>query len=594
MTLANRTSSSSWPIVMWVCHAANHRYLRIAPVAMAFALLCPAAAGLLSSSSSECASEDHSSGAGRPLQRWGVGGDRMNLPGGHAWLPPDDGSTIALLPHSLLQAAAPPRRARGPLPPSSELEPEVGPATSSAHESTNARGFGGAAVERLTPLAQAPTFVQMGEVTTVAKRVVSSKLLLLRGVEDQAWWSGFCNAVFLASAVIALTFLVLVSCKRCPGRQRLVRLLGCCCPKRGSSSARISGEVEVVRPEVMSPRPPLMFKAPELPCTVMSFGVPLMQEERSSGSGGSPTRAFAFDVPREPAGRPLHATISCLPVGGTCGTWAKVELIGVGADKSDVASPLASCSLVECAADLESHNIQGAMLSWLSLLVDEKARPEESCPQLTVMQHHPAVLRTSLYGMAEELMSFGECSAGGRDLCLEVRDCRGTLAGTLEPWTAGRCALIARQPTGGGDGPPQPVLEIEVNTDGRSISISREGVCVALATPLSSCQSRRGGPEEPEQPELTGDEDEHLQVDVALKPEGSPSSEEEAALLLVCTLAVIVFRPKPGTGLESVAGSGVVGGKIVKVWDMLDKGSEKNVLGSQVLEVTAGVDANVE
>merc|ERR1719343_298610 len=140
-------------------------------------------------------------------------------------------------------------------------------------------------------------------------------------------------------------------------------------------------------------------------------------------------------------------------------------------------------------------------------------------------------------------MSFGECSAGGRDLCLEVRDCSGTLVGTLEPWTAGRCALIARPPPGSADSPPRPVLEIEIHTDGRSISISKEGVCVALATALSSCQGRRGGPEEPEQPELTGDEDEHLQVDVALKADGSPPGEEEAALLLVCMLSVIVFRP---------------------------------------------------
>jgi hypothetical protein len=111
---------------------------------------------------------------------------------------------------------------------------------------------------------------------------------------------------------------------------------------------------------------------------------------------------------------------------------------------------------------------------------------------------------------------------------LEVRDSLGALAGTLdllEPGPnaqPGRYALVRQGKT---------VFDIEATSDSRSISISRQGEVLALATHLANRRSL--------EPELAPEEEEHLQVDIR-----DDVVRSELALLLTCTIAMIAFKPK--------------------------------------------------
>jgi len=228
--------------------------------------------------------------------------------------------------------------------------------------------------------------------------------------------------------------------------------------------------------------------------------------------------------------------VTCQPEGST---WAKVELFaGQG---GDFTSPLASCRLVQSTCDAESRNIQGAMMSWLSLLLHEKEESEAATFDSTVPgsddvsgppQH--STVRTSLHGIAEDLIAAGSAGGSGvqdSSMRLEVCDTLGVLAGNLEPAASkpGRYALMRQGKT---------ILDIEASSDSRSIMLSRHGEIVALATHF-------GGRRNPELPELTGEEEEHLQVDVR-----DGADLPDSALLITCALATIVFKPKASANNE--------------------------------------------
>merc|ERR1740138_577039 len=80
---------------------------------------------------------------------------------------------------------------------------------------------------------------------------------------------------------------------------------------------------------------------------------------------------ISFNLPRRPEGPRLSAMVTCNPQGATM---AKVEILS-GEAGTFGATKLASCSLLRSTPDVESRNVQGAMLEWLSLLLHEREGP---------------------------------------------------------------------------------------------------------------------------------------------------------------------------------------------------------------------------
>jgi hypothetical protein len=172
------------------------------------------------------------------------------------------------------------------------------------------------------------------------------------------------------------------------------------------------------------------------------------------------------------------------------------------------------------------------MMSWLSLLLHEKEDAEISAVERTPSDEQDNVgaglpqqtrVRASLDGIAEDLVATSAATSSLGSMRLEVRDRFGTCLGQLEPAAKPGRYILACQ--------GESLLDIEALHD-RSMALSKHGEALAAARILGS---RRN----PELPELTGEEEEHLQVDIR---EGTDSSD--TVLLLTCALSLIVFKPK--------------------------------------------------
>lgn len=320
---------------------------------------------------------------------------------------------------------------------------------------------------------------------------------------------GFVDAAVLGGAVCLVC---LIAWSVCLGRS-------CFSKVARISQAWQPGTIELPKPEPTSALSPGAFKEPLLPQTEASFVIPLtLHTEMGSAN------AFCFKIPRHPSGPALSARVKCQPEGNT---WAKVQLFWDEGD--DVSSPLASCCLVHSASDVESRNIQGAMMSWLSLLLHEKEDAEVAAVERTPMGDHGSTgpqqsrVRACLHGIAEDLFAAGSASSSLGSMRLEVRDGFGVLAGYLEPASKHGWYVLTCQ--------GETALDIEARPD-RSLALSKKGTVIALARHL-------GSPRSPELPEVTGEEEEHLQVDI-----GEGVAWPEQILLLTCVLTMIVFKPK--------------------------------------------------
>jgi len=325
-----------------------------------------------------------------------------------------------------------------------------------------------------------------------------------------AWRRGFADAALLGCAVfLGMVYFLSSTC----GRSCFIRIA------RLTQVGRRRKTIQLPKPEPTSPQTLCGFKEPLLQHTGTSFAIPLAHDVENC-------KAFCFKIPRHPDGLALSASVTCHPEGST---WAKVQLFAGG----DLATPLASCCLVQCTADVESRNIQGAMMSWLSLLLHEKEGVEESViaarPGDNKVADQPVQsrVRACLHGIAEDLIAAGSVGSVGSCMRLEVRDSLGAPAGHLEPAPNAKPGwyVLTRQ--------GENILEIEVKSEKGSMAISKKGEVIALVTHLGT----RRDPEEP--PEPTGEEDEHLQVDIR-----EDADWTESALLLTCALAMVVFKPK--------------------------------------------------
>lgn len=326
-----------------------------------------------------------------------------------------------------------------------------------------------------------------------------------------AWWRGFLDAAMIITVAASVTWIVFLLTGRCNrvkwfNRNRVSPHLVVLPTPQGTLTAPLARSTAASTPSAL--------REPLFPETGVSFAIPLTHHTEAGSSSG-----LSFHIPRRPDGPPVFATVRCAP---DHNSWAKIE---VTAGEFGGSAPLATCSLVQCASDDESRHIQGAMLSWLSLLLHEKSAEEAAFTEKEDKQARMAqISRVCLHGMAEDLAHVGLGLAGSQGLHLEVQDGMGASLGRLEPGTNLDQYALVKQ------GKPQ--LEIQVEPNSRDLTLSKHGQVCARASKLS-------GKRDPEDPELTGEEDEYLQVDIR-----SGSKWPEIALLLTCVLAMIVFKPE--------------------------------------------------
>jgi len=337
---------------------------------------------------------------------------------------------------------------------------------------------------------------------------VESRLIVKDEVRSP-WRYGVGDAAAL-TGVLGFVFLLAAKSRPCVMRSA-----------RKACKARRQKAIEMPKPEPAS-LTSFGFQEPLLPQTGYTYSIPLAHHTEAGSS-----KPFCFNIPRRQDGPNISALVTCQQEGSTR---AKVQLFA--GEGGDFTSPLASCCLVHSTSDVESMNIQGAMMSWLSLLIDEKEDDGVTTGLDVSGNSQQSRVCTSLHGLAEDLMesdgSDGDASPGsnsGKDgtMRLEVKDSLGFAAGTLEAGPDSQCVLMR-----------QGMAQFQIKVTPDSISLSKKDEIVALATHLGI----RRNPELPELPELTG-EDEHLQVDIR-----QGTTWTDVALFLNCILAVVVFKPK--------------------------------------------------
>jgi hypothetical protein len=438
-------------------------------------------------------------------------------------------------PQSLLQVSKPHKARKVMELPQEDSQPKASKghqapaaaATVASHDTRQQGRHGTTGHKKTVPSesgASALSFIQTAESVLETVNVVDggSQEDMPRSLE----WPSAVNVVLLVNLVCLVMWALSWMNGGC-GRQCL--RFGC------SSQVAVAKTIELPKPASSSD---CNFKESLLPQAGSSFSIPLAHHTEVGSS-----KVLCFGIPRHPEGPPVSAMVTCQPEGSTLANVQLFEGETGGGIFASSTVPLASCRLVHSTSDVESRNIQGAMMSWLSLLLHEKegAEADSQAAELATMASddperagppQQSRVRTCLHGIAEDLIAAGTASTAseGKDsgMRLEVRDSLGALAGTLdflEPGPAskpGRYALVRQGKT---------VFDIEAKPDGRSISISRQGEVLALATQFDS----RRSPE----PELAPEEEEHLQVDIR-----DGVGRSELALLLTCTIAIIAFKPK--------------------------------------------------
>jgi len=133
------------------------------------------------------------------------------------------------------------------------------------------------------------------------------------------------------------------------------------------------------------------------------------------------TDKLAFGVSRCPVGERLQAELSFISIGNTL---AKIDL-SQRVPNSDCMESLVSCSVVST-LDMEHHNVQGTLLSWMSLFRHEEPDSRATC----------AEARLNLVGIAGHFLNPTLMDAvNGRNILFEFFDGLGELQGTLENTT---------------------------------------------------------------------------------------------------------------------------------------------------------------
>merc|ERR1719263_234097 len=203
----------------------------------------------------------------------------------------------------------------------------------------------------------------------------------------------------------------------------------------------------------------------------------------------------------ERQGDVMHQVVLTGPPEGT--GWAKVELLASG-ERNSLPSTLLSC----CPATGEPE-MEDVMNSWHSLLVHEK-RGTEDCNLVddgTILASDVIQKACAPYTSAEPPSR------------LEIHDGLGSTIGMLQPIHIGKYALLQHG---------KLTMEISLDSEKNRVRVSKDGAEVALAT----CWRQEGCPEV-----VPHNCEEHMQVDTV-----PGTSSPDAALSLMCVLAIVVFK----------------------------------------------------
>mmetsp|Transcript_41617 Transcript_41617/g.77531 ORF Transcript_41617/g.77531 Transcript_41617/m.77531 type:complete len:529 (+) Transcript_41617:105-1691(+) len=283
----------------------------------------------------------------------------------------------------------------------------------------------------------------------------------------------------------------------------------CCTSRRASPSALPAAEIEV------SAIPKLASSCFE------SFSIPLIRAPEAGGE------VSTLQINRSSGGPPLQSRMCCNPEGGS---WSKIE---IGPEDE---TPFVVCKLVESAADAESRNVQGALESWLSLLLDEKSN-------YAAAENTDVTCLSPLDPVAGHAYLPGGCQP-----ILEMCNGIGTPLGVLWP-AASESAQSYNLVSPHG----QPVVDIEANFHAGWIAMSKTGQVVALAKFKQGLRASHtfGSPITAQGEGATIDSQDLVQVDLV-----SGSTPEETALLLACTFAVLVLEARAESAVNGDVAEG--------------------------------------
>lgn len=247
---------------------------------------------------------------------------------------------------------------------------------------------------------------------------------------------------------------------------------------------------------------------------------------------------MSFDIVERASGPIVSASLTRLPGRDA---WAKIELSMKGEASSSKNSPFLACRRIENNSDIETRNVEGALDSWLQVLLDDKASHDD--PEITGQEQQDSHPENEHAVMNDD----NDCEEGVTEVTirhttevtirrtgtsplkskrrqpprLEIHDGTSSVSARIEANTSGQYVYDADHDGG-------LKLEIDAGHDGHSVVVSRDGIKSAVATRLSGDTNA-----EP----LSKEQADFLQVDSVVVPE-----DPDFLQVLMCVLAPVVFK----------------------------------------------------
>jgi len=246
---------------------------------------------------------------------------------------------------------------------------------------------------------------------------------------------------------------------------------------------------------------------------------------------------MSFDIVERACGAIVSASLTRLPGRDA---WAKIELSMKGEANSSKISPFLACRRIENDSDIETRNVEGALDSWLQVLLDDKA--SHDAPEITGQEQEDSqsenehivtkdhndceqgVTKVTIRRTTEvTIRRTGTSPLKSRKRQpprLEIHDGTSSASATIEANTSGKYGFLS---AGG------LKLEIDTGHDGHAVVVSRDGNKSAVATRLKNGDTNAE--------HVSEEQADFLQVDSVVGP-GDPDFLQ----VLICVLAPVVFK----------------------------------------------------
>jgi len=253
----------------------------------------------------------------------------------------------------------------------------------------------------------------------------------------------------------------------------------------------------------------LEFRKSMLPEARVSFAIPLVP------IGDSIVEHMCFDILEQEHGITHRVALTRLP---GVDAWASIAIFKQGETSSSEQSPNLSCSCMT--SETEIDTVQGALDSWLSLLMHEKCN---EVPELAALDQEDSQSEPELEEMDKvcEKVNKRKPRKGKQQkpMRLELRNGSDSNLGTIEADGVGVYVYHYGE----------VVLEIDARLDEQTVAVSKDGKKCAIATGLKwHCSLQPASQEQAD----------FLQVDAILDPEAS----DLTMAVLMCVLAPIAFK----------------------------------------------------